>query len=92
MKNRKLNKADKKILNHLKWIEKIFKEEKTNIFLFGQNGDRLEILWNTTTNREQKIQDMYYNIPITKEVECFYIPCDGGDMDLINERGVSDGI
>lgn len=89
MKKRKLNKADKRVLKHLEWIEKIFNEKKTNITLFGQNGDRLEVFWKKVTNKEQEIMDKYVNIPKTREIKSFEIPCDGGDMDLINENGLS---
>ena len=86
---RKLNRADKRILKHLRWIEKIYREETPQIFLFGQAGYRLEVLWKETSEKEQKIRDKFHNIPATKSVQSFNIPCDGGDADFIDENGLS---
>lgn len=84
---RKLNKSDKRILKHLKWIEKIFKEEKTNIYLFGWSGYSLEVLWKGDTEEEQKIMDKYTDMPSTKSVLSLNIPCDGGDTEFRDKDG-----
>lgn len=84
---RKLNKADKRILKHLEWIEKIYKEEKTNIYLFGWSGGSLEAIWNYPNEEEEAIRDKYVNMPATQKVKSFDIPCDGGDMEYIDKNG-----